>query len=225
MTPSTHEALVRAREALLPFTRFPQDILEDNGFRLVNIQLETLQAAQQALALIDALLPDPKADGAGLETARRFVREARHELKGDESHSRWLYSDEELTARFADALSTLSRERDEANDKLHYANGVADFAIKGRTEAEATIAALTKATDGLVPMDVARAGFALWAGKAHNAKWLRKIDGTPIPNDIIVNMAEAFGAALASPAKASEPQWRADLLEGGGKGKRGGTDG
>ena len=41
-------------------------------------------------------------------------------------------------------------------------------------------------------MDVVEAGFNTWKGKAHNAKWWRHIDGTPIPNDLMVNIAEAI---------------------------------
>jgi hypothetical protein len=40
-------------------------------------------------------------------------------------------------------------------------------------------------------MDAIEAGFAAWAAKPHNAKWVRRIDGTPIPNDLKVNIAEA----------------------------------
>lgn len=36
-------------------------------------------------------------------------------------------------------------------------------------------------------LDVQR-GYDAWAAKPHNAKWVRKIDGTPIPNDIVVTI-------------------------------------
>ena len=39
--------------------------------------------------------------------------------------------------------------------------------------------------------DVQR-GYDAWAAKSHNAKWVRKIDGTPIANDIVVNIFEAL---------------------------------
>lgn len=39
--------------------------------------------------------------------------------------------------------------------------------------------------------DVQR-GYDAWAAKPHNAKWVRKIDGTPIANDLIVNIFEAL---------------------------------
>lgn len=40
---------------------------------------------------------------------------------------------------------------------------------------------------GITLNDVQR-GYARWAVKPHNAKWVRKIDGTPIANDIVVNI-------------------------------------
>lgn len=44
-------------------------------------------------------------------------------------------------------------------------------------------------------MDIVEAGFSNWKGRAHNAKWWRRIDGTPIPNDLAVNIAEAISRA------------------------------
>lgn len=40
------------------------------------------------------------------------------------------------------------------------------------------------------------AGFEAWKAKPHNAKWWRKIDGTPIPNDLRVNMVAAVQSDL-----------------------------
>ncbi len=45
-------------------------------------------------------------------------------------------------------------------------------------------------------IQIAEQGFRLWADKPHNAKWVRRITGTPIENDLIVNMATAFGEAM-----------------------------
>lgn len=39
--------------------------------------------------------------------------------------------------------------------------------------------------------DAVQEGFDEWAGKPHNKKWLRKIDGTPIPNDVVVCIQSA----------------------------------
>ena len=47
------------------------------------------------------------------------------------------------------------------------------------------------------PMAVAETGFGIWAAKPHNVKWVRLIAGTPIENDMIVNMANAIRAAIA----------------------------
>ena len=46
---------------------------------------------------------------------------------------------------------------------------------------------------------IAKRGFDVWAAKDHNRRWFRKIDGTPIPNDLPVNIAEAFADALSNP--------------------------
>ena len=45
---------------------------------------------------------------------------------------------------------------------------------------------------------IALAGFEAWAAKPHNAKWFRRIEGTPIPNDLPVCIAQAFSDALAA---------------------------
>lgn len=58
-------------------------------------------------------------------------------------------------------------------------------------------------------MKIAEQGIKTWREKPHNAKWWRRIDGTPIPNDLMVNVAEAFSEALgpasALPTEAAEP--------------------
>ncbi|WP_028732126.1 hypothetical protein [Rhizobium leguminosarum] len=48
--------------------------------------------------------------------------------------------------------------------------------------------------------DVQR-GYERWAAKPHNAKWVRKIDHTPIANDIVVNIFEALKDDPAISAK------------------------
>jgi hypothetical protein len=55
-------------------------------------------------------------------------------------------------------------------------------------------------------MLIAQRGYDAWAAKPHNARWVRKLDGTPIPNDLIVNIAEAFAVALAKPSPCEAPQ-------------------
>jgi hypothetical protein len=40
--------------------------------------------------------------------------------------------------------------------------------------------------------DIAQIGYDAWAGRNHNERWVKLIEGTPIPNDLIVTIAEAF---------------------------------
>ena len=47
---------------------------------------------------------------------------------------------------------------------------------------------------------IAEKGFEAWAAKDHNRKWVRKIDGTPIKNDLLVDIATAFAEAHVQPA-------------------------
>lgn len=41
-------------------------------------------------------------------------------------------------------------------------------------------------------MSAAETGFATWACKPHNNKWARHLEGTPIPNDLLVCIALEF---------------------------------
>jgi hypothetical protein len=52
-------------------------------------------------------------------------------------------------------------------------------------------------------MAVCERGFKAWAAKEHNHKWFKRIDGTPIPNDLMVNIAEVM-MQLPLPAPPSE---------------------
>jgi hypothetical protein len=58
---------------------------------------------------------------------------------------------------------------------------------------------------------IAQSGFDAWAAKPHNAKWFRRIDGTPIPNDLVVCIAQAFSEARALSA-APAPGWQTDKV-------------
>lgn len=40
--------------------------------------------------------------------------------------------------------------------------------------------------------EIIEEGFNEWKNKEHNKRWWKKIDGTPIPNDLKVNIAMAF---------------------------------
>lgn len=53
-------------------------------------------------------------------------------------------------------------------------------------------------------IDIAQLGFENWKAKPHNARWFRKIDGTPIQNDLTICIGEAFAAALSAERRAKE---------------------
>ena len=63
-------------------------------------------------------------------------------------------------------------------------------------------------------IDVQR-GYDEWAAKPHNAKWVRKIDGTPIANDIVCCIFNHLSAALSvQPAAALQTAiYRLCLIE------------
>ena len=46
--------------------------------------------------------------------------------------------------------------------------------------------------------DTVRRGLDVWRAKEHNAKWWARIDGTPIPNDLTVCIAQAVSARSAA---------------------------
>lgn len=41
-------------------------------------------------------------------------------------------------------------------------------------------------------LKAAQQGLEIWAAKPGNHKWWKRIDGTPIPNDLLVNIVEAI---------------------------------
>jgi len=57
-------------------------------------------------------------------------------------------------------------------------------------------------TEGWI--EIAQRGFENWKAKPHNARWFRKIDGTPIPNDLTICIGEAFAEPLRSLSLAGE---------------------
>ena len=50
-------------------------------------------------------------------------------------------------------------------------------------------------------LGAAQNGFNTWAAKAHTENLLRLIDGTPIPNDLLVCVAEAVVQMLNEPQR------------------------
>ena len=66
-----------------------------------------------------------------------------------------------------------------------------------------------KMTENLDWIAIAQRGFEAWKAKPHNARWFRKIDGTPIPNDLTICIGQAFADELARrPPPAVEGGWR-----------------
>lgn len=53
----------------------------------------------------------------------------------------------------------------------------------------------------MITLENIQRGYEAWAAKARNAKWVRKIDGTPIANDIVVNIFEAIRDAPPAPSE------------------------
>lgn len=41
-------------------------------------------------------------------------------------------------------------------------------------------------------LQAAKRGYKDWAAKPHNKKWVKHIDGTPIPNDLVMCIADAI---------------------------------
>ena len=58
-------------------------------------------------------------------------------------------------------------------------------------------------------IEIAQRGFENWKAKPHNARWFRKIDGTPIPNDLTICIGEAFAEPLRSLSLRVEAEKRA----------------
>lgn len=65
------------------------------------------------------------------------------------------------------------------------------------------------------PIAIAQRGFEKWRAKEHNKKWFRKIDGTPIPNDVVVCIAQEFAdtACPVMPVRQETPDTSAAVLQ------------
>ncbi|HXI41514.1 MAG TPA: hypothetical protein VNH83_16140 [Bryobacteraceae bacterium] len=59
--------------------------------------------------------------------------------------------------------------------------------------------------DFMTAMDICERGFQAWAEKEHNRKWVRRIDGTPIKNDLLVNIALAIMNPTLQPKSEERP--------------------
>ena len=45
-------------------------------------------------------------------------------------------------------------------------------------------------------LDHAKAGLESWSRRPHNKRWWKRIDGTPIPNDLLIDVCKSIAAAL-----------------------------
>lgn len=50
------------------------------------------------------------------------------------------------------------------------------------------------------------AGLAEWKSKPHNARWWKRIDGTPIPNDLLVCIAQVIADTAQPSASGRVPE-------------------
>lgn len=55
-------------------------------------------------------------------------------------------------------------------------------------------------------ISIAKTGYDVWAGKPHNKRWAKLIDGTPIPNDLAVCIAHEFSLILGLQDLAQGPE-------------------
>jgi hypothetical protein len=141
----------------------------EGNWRSRNVRYRELMS--QALAAADVLAPPPMTNR---DYGGRLVREAwvRWALTQPDPKPSWLVPYEELSEpdkeadrQIAEALwsvrapppvpedvrlvERLTRERDEAREQAHYANGVADLAMKHRDYAEAHLARAREALEAV----------------------------------------------------------------------------
>lgn len=103
----------------------------------------------------------------------------------------------ELRAKIAD----LERERDEIIAS-HEARGKEMFKSQMLAGERLDQLAALQATNTLDIgrcIAIANIGFEVWRSKDWNARWAKRIDGTPIPNDVPVCIAKVFFEILNKP--------------------------
>ena len=120
-----------------------------------------------------------------------------------------------------DLVSALSAERGQLSARLAACERERDEARVAMNAALQRVSYLSTSKLGFVEaLDACQRGLELWRDKPYNAKWWRRIDGTPIPNDLLCNIAEILGqtanadraqrdAALAELAQANQTLLRA----------------
>ena len=108
-----------------------------------------------------------------------------------------------LNAATADlAEQTELREKAEANNKgsLKAAAYWKDQYVTILTQLESQgkdLQVVREAMTFPVLLSLAKAGPDEWSAKPHNKKWRKRIDGTPIPNDLLVSVVKEISRSLA----------------------------
>jgi hypothetical protein len=97
----------------------------------------------------------------------------------------------------ADFIQALSAERDELAARLAEAERARDDynddsvrLVHEKMDAIDNLRAANTKLGFVEALDACQRGLALWRDKPHNFKWWNRIDGTPIPNDLLVCIAE-----------------------------------
>ncbi len=124
-------------------------------------------------------------------------------------------------AGMVDAANGLGRELKETRSKFAEAERERDGANLAFQASMQRTAYLEKTKLNFVEaLEACKRGLEAWRDEPHNAKWWRRIDGTPIPNDLLSNIAEIIAqtanadraerdAALSELAKLrAEAEWR-----------------
>ena len=84
-------------------------------------------------------------------------------------------------------LQQVIAERDQLAAKVAEAEIISTAALQRSTYLANTKLGFVEA------LDACQRGLTLWRDKPHNFKWWNRIDGTPIPNDLLVCIAEILG--------------------------------
>ena len=152
---------------------------------------------------------DPKAIDISPETVEKRANALRH--LGSTPDARF---DARLMEALSAALSEARGKAAEAERERDEANLAFQASMQRTAYLEKTRLNFVEA------LEACKRGLETWSSKPHNAKWWRRIDGTPIPNDLLVNIAEIIAqtanadraerdAALSELAKLrAEAEWR-----------------
>lgn len=129
---------------------------------------------------------------------------------GDDDHGNCLYLVDDASDVMLEAASTIRTQAtaltalQAENERLAKECADAwDKCEERRLQAEKAAARVSGTIKALELSNAVQTGYATWAAKPHNSKWVKRIDGTPIPNDLIVCIQ---GAVLAAIQPDPEPQ-------------------